>query len=691
MSKTIHVIKRDGSKEILDITKIQTQISRACENIQDVSESMIELKASIQFEDGMTSETIDKLLLRAMVDLIDVDSSPEEGNTNYQFVAGKQRMRMLRKQVYGTNSPDKLIDIVKKNIERGFYTDQLLVWYSEDEWEKLNDMIDHNRDDQLAYSAVEQLIEKYLVQDRTTKTPYETPQVRYIIAAATAFHAETEKRLSKVKTYYESASKGQFTLATPVLAGLGTPTKQFSSCVLITAGDSLKSIFATGEMMANYAAKRAGLGLEIGKLRSIGSPIRGGEIMHTGIVPFMKKWFGDLRCACLTPDMLVEILIDDENSIIPISQLKKGMKIKSYLNNEVVFKTVTDVFETCVESEDQVRIEFENGNVINCSTNHPIMCFNDDEILEVLPMFLTPEHRVITTNGFTRILSVDIGQNNPTSYIDITVEDTHTFFTSNTHEAEQILTHNSQGGIRNSSCSVFLPIWHMQFLDFIVLKNNQGTEENRIRHMDYGVVLSKLFLKRLKDKGVITFFDPHDLPDLYEAYYSDVELFETLYVKYEKDASVRKSQISAEELFRDYVIKERTDTGRIYIMFVDNVINHTPFDVKTHPIYQSNLCLTGDTLVDIIENGIEKNVPISEVFPYENDILIKSKHIENDEIVYSTVSAAGLTGHKKKILKVTDSITGKYIKCTPEHLIFTKNRGWIEAQNLDEDDVLDII
>jgi ribonucleoside-diphosphate reductase alpha chain len=248
-----------------------------------------------------------------------------------------------------------------------------------------------------------------------------------------------------IKEYYTAASDGLFTLATPVLAGLGTPTKQFSSCVLIRSDDDLDSIFASGEMMAKYASKRAGIGLEIGRLRPLGSPIRGGEIMHTGMIPFLKKWFGDLR---------------------------------------------------------------------SCS----------------------------------------------------------------------------QGGIRNASATVFYPIWHLQFDDLIVLKNNQGTEETRVRHMDYGVVLSAFFWRRFKNKENITFFDPNQVPDLYEAFYSNTELFEELYVKYEKDLSLRKKTMAAEEVFKSGILKERTDTGRIYLVFIDNVMSQGPFDPEYHTIYQSNLC-----------------------------------------------------------------------------------------------------
>ena len=443
----IIVTKRSGKKESLTIEKWQTQIAKVCSGIADVSQSMIEIKSQPHFYDGITTKEIDEITLRAIVDLIDIESNPDLGHTNYQYVAGKQRLSMLRKDVYGSYIPPHLYEIVKTNVATGLYTSELLEWYTEDDWNRMNDMIDHSKDEQYGYAAIEQLIEKYLVKNRSTKQTYETPQVRYMIAAATVFHKEEPNtaRMRYIKEYYNAASDGLFTLATPVLAGLGTPTKQFSSCVLIRSDDDLDSIFASGEMMAKYASKRAGIGLEIGRLRPLGSPIRGGEIMHTGMLPFLKKWFADLR---------------------------------------------------------------------SCS----------------------------------------------------------------------------QGGIRNASATVFYPIWHHQFDDLIVLKNNQGTEETRVRHMDYGVVLSAFFWRRFKNKEDITFFDPNEVPDLYQAFYSNTELFEELYVKYEKRKDLRKKTMNAEEVFKSGILKERTDTGRIYLVFIDNVMNQGPFDPEYHTIYQSNLC-----------------------------------------------------------------------------------------------------
>jgi ribonucleoside-diphosphate reductase alpha chain len=442
----IQVIKRNGEKVPLDISKIQRQVAFGCRDIDGVSPSMIEIRAQLEFHDGMTTETIDALLLQAMVSLIDETENPEINNVNYQYVAGRQRLSMLRKEVYGTYTPPKLYSIVKTNVQAGMYTAELLNWYTEDEWNIIDLFIDHNKDEGYGFAAIAQLCEKYLVQNRSNGKIYETPQVRYAIAAATAFHNEpADTRLKLVKEYYECASDGHFTLATPVLAGLGTTTKQFSSCVLISSDDTLDSIFAAGEMMAKYASKRAGIGLEIGRIRPLGAPIRNGEIKHTGMIPFLKKWFADLR---------------------------------------------------------------------SCS----------------------------------------------------------------------------QGGIRNASCTVTFPVWHYQFEDLIVLKNNQGTEEVRVRQMDYSVVVNAMFWNRYRRGETMTLFDPAEVPDLYEAYYRNSKEFERLYLQYEQDKTKKKKVVSADEIFKNGILKERTDTGRIYLVNIDNVINQGPFDTMVDPIYQSNLC-----------------------------------------------------------------------------------------------------
>jgi len=291
---------------------------------------------------------------------------------------------------------------------------------------------------------------------------------------------------------------------------------------------------------------------------------------------------------------------------IQIKDLTAGMKIKTKNENgEIVFKTVTNKWDTTVNQHDQVRLEFENGVTLNCSVNHPIMVLHESgSFLQKKPTDLTNEDRVLTENGFTRLLVADFEQQNDTRYIDITVDDTHTFFASNSSHGPMVLTHNSQGGIRNASATVFYPIWHLQFDDLIVLKNNQGTEETRVRHMDYGVVLSAFFWRRFKNKENITFFDPNEVPDLYEAFYKDIAAFEKLYVKYEKRKDLRTKTMAAEDVFKGGILKERTDTGRIYLVFIDNVQNQGPFDPNFHTIYQSNLCL--EILLPTVAMGTTK-------------------------------------------------------------------------------------
>lgn len=582
----IYVIKRNGNKVPFELAKWQAQIAKVCEGVSDVSPSMIEIAAQAQFFDGMTTKKLDEIALRSMVDLIDEIEHPEVGNVNYQHAAGKQRLMMLRKDVYGTYNPPPLYDIVKKNIQELLYTPDLLEWYSEDEWNAIDKFIEHDKDELLPYAAIEQLCEKYLVQNRVTGKIVETPQVRYAIASAVAFHAEKKNRMKYVKEFYEASSDGAFTLATPVLAGLGTKTKQFSSCVLIKVDDSLKSIFAAGQVMADYASKKAGIGLDVGRIRPLGASIRNGEIKHTGILPFLKKWFGDLRSCCLTPEMYVQVL---DNRIM-IKDVKIGMKIKSYKDGKISFEEITDKFFTEVPEEEQISLEFENGVIVNCSINHPFMIFDGKNIQEKLPLDLLPEDMICTETGFTKLLVSDLRQANPLQYIDITVKNTNTFFTSNSKEGEMILTHNSAGGLRNAACTVNYPIWHYQFDDLIVLKNNQGTEENRVRHMDYCVALSAFFWRRFKNQENITFFDPNEVPDLYEAFYRDTETFEILYQKYEKRKDLRTKVLPAETVFKDMLLKERTETGRIYLLNIDNVQNHSSYITKIHPIYQTNLC-----------------------------------------------------------------------------------------------------
>jgi hypothetical protein len=379
---------------------------------------------------------------------------------------------------------------------------------------------------------------------------------------------------------------------------------------------------------------------------------------------------------------------------IQIKDLALGMKIKTKdESGAIVFKAVTSKWDTVVKQEDQVRLEFENGVVLNCSVNHPIMVWAESgSFLQKKPRVLTSDDRVLTEAGFTRLLVADFDQQNDPGYIDITVEDTHTFFASASEQGPMVLTHNSQGGIRNASATVFYPIWHLQFDDLIVLKNNQGTEETRVRHMDYGVVLSAFFWRRFKHKQNITFFDPNEVPDLYEAFYRDTAKFEELYVQYESRSDLRKKVMSAEEVFKGGILKERTDTGRIYLVFIDNVMNQGPFDPEYHTIYQSNLCcVTGETQVTFLhENGNTEQMSVSsavERFELGNLTTSKIKSFKNGEVSWENISAATKTKTVTELYEIEDE-NGNVLRCTGDHRVFTKNRGYVRADELIETDEL---
>lgn len=380
---------------------------------------------------------------------------------------------------------------------------------------------------------------------------------------------------------------------------------------------------------------------------------------------------------------------------IQIKDLAVGMKIKTKNEQgEIIFKTVTDKWNTVVNTEDQVRLEFENGVVLNCSINHPIMVWTESgTFLQKKPRELTVEDRVLTETGFIRLLTADFEQQNDPSYVDITVEDTHTFFASAAYDGPMVLTHNSQGGIRNASATITYPIWHYQFDDLIVLKNNQGTEETRVRHMDYNIVLSAFFWRRFKNRENITFFDPNQVPDLYEAFYRDIEQFEKLYVAYESRTDIRKKTMSAEEVFKGGILKERTDTGRIYLTYIDNVQCQGPFDTLIDPIYQSNLCLTGDTTIQIMntDGAIQSMSLASFVEQYEfgamSGVKVRSSDISTGKVTWNTVGNAAKTATVTELIEIEDD-SGKIIRCTPDHQIYTKNRGYVKAGELLETDVL---
>ena len=435
----IQVTKRDGSKEPLDIEKLHKVVFYACEDITGVSPSEVEIKSQIQFYNGMTTKEIQETLIKAAADLI------TEETPNYQYVGGRLINYALRKEVYGNYTPSSVKELVERNTANGFYDTELVTKYTDDEWEKINNFVKHERDENLTYVAMEQLRGKYLVQNRVSGEIFETPQMCYILIAASLFQDyPVETRLQWIKEYYDAISLHDISLPTPVMAGVRTPQRQFSSCVLIETDDSLDSINATAASVVKYVSQKAGIGIGGGSIRAIGSPIRKGDAYHTGIIPFYKH------------------------------------------------------FQSAVKS---------------CS----------------------------------------------------------------------------QGGVRGGAATIYYPIWHLEAEDMLVLKNNKGTEENRVRHMDYGVQFNKLMYERLVTGGDITLFSPADVPGLYEAFFADQDKFRELYETAERNTKLRKKTIKASDLFSAFM-EERKNTGRIYLQNVDNANDHGSFIPELAPIRQSNLC-----------------------------------------------------------------------------------------------------
>ena len=435
----IQVVKRDGDREELDLEKMHKVVFFACDGIAGVSPSEVEIKSHIQFYDGITSSEIQETLIKSAADLISEDTP------NYQWVAGNLVNYHLRKMVYNSFEPVHILDLVKNNVERGFYDSSLLEDYSKEQWETLNSYIKHDRDFNISYVGMEQFRGKYLVQNRVTKEVFETPQMAYMLIAATLFsNYPNETRMKWIKDYYDAISNFDISLPTPVMAGVRTPQRQFSSCVLIETGDSLDSINATSSSIVKYVSQKAGIGVNAGAIRAINSPIRNGDASHTGVIPFYK------------------------------------------------------MFQAAVKS---------------CS----------------------------------------------------------------------------QGGVRGGAATLYYPIWHLEVEDLLDLKNNTGTEDNRVRHLDYGVQFNKLMYERLMTGGDITLFSPQDVPGLYEAFFADQDKFRELYEKAERKTSIRKKSITAIDLFSAFM-NERKNTGRIYLMNVDHANDHGSFKPDVAPIRQSNLC-----------------------------------------------------------------------------------------------------
>ncbi|MBL0576985.1 class 1a ribonucleoside-diphosphate reductase subunit alpha [Aeromonas caviae] len=436
----LFVTKRNGHKEPIDLDKIHRVLDWAAEKLDNVSVSQVELKSHIQFYDGIRTADIHETIIKAAADLI------SEQSPDYQYMAARLAIFHLRKKAYGQFEPPHLYQHVARLVDMGKYDKHLLEDYTQAEFEELNGYLDHWRDMDFSYAAVKQLEGKYLVQNRVTGEIYESPQFLYILVAACLFSKyPKDTRLDYIKRFYDAVSTFKISLPTPIMSGVRTPTRQFSSCVLIECDDSLDSINATASAIVRYVSQRAGIGINAGRIRGLGSPIRGGEAFHTGCIPFYKYFQTAVKCC-------------------------------------------------------------------------------------------------------------------------------------------------SQGGVRGGAATLFYPLWHTEVESLLVLKNNRGVEENRVRHMDYGVQINKLMYQRLIKGGDITLFSPSDAPGLYDAFFADQDKFEELYVKYEQDPAIRKKTLKAVDLF-SLMMQERAGTGRIYIQNVDHCNTHSPFDPSVAPVRQSNLCL----------------------------------------------------------------------------------------------------
>ncbi|WP_199611869.1 class 1a ribonucleoside-diphosphate reductase subunit alpha [Flocculibacter collagenilyticus] len=440
MNQSLSVTKRDGNKEPLDLDKIHRVITWAAEGLSNVSVSQVEIKSHIQFYDGIKSEDIHETIIKAAADLISKETP------DYQYLAARLAIFHLRKKAYGRFEPPTLYQHVVGMVEKNRYDSHILADYSKAELDEMDSFLDHSRDLNFSYAAVKQLEGKYLVQNRVTGDIFESAQFLYILVAACLFSKyDRSNRMDYIRRFYDATSQFKISLPTPIMAGVRTPTRQFSSCVLIECDDSLDSINATASSIVKYVSQRAGIGINAGRIRALGSTIRNGEAFHTGCIPFYKY------------------------------------------------------FQTAVKS---------------CS----------------------------------------------------------------------------QGGVRGGAATLFYPLWHLEVESLLVLKNNRGVEENRVRHMDYGVQFNKTMYSRLIKDDYITLFSPSDVPGLYDAFFEDQDKFEALYVKYENDSSIRKKRIKALELFSLFM-QERASTGRIYLQNVDHCNTHSPFDSKVAPVKQSNLCL----------------------------------------------------------------------------------------------------
>ena len=443
-TEDILVQKRDGRLEKIDLDKIHRVIEWAAEGLDNVSVSQVEISSHIQFYDKITTKSIHETIIKSAADLISA-ATPD-----YQYLAARLAIFHLRKIAFGQFEPPHLFDHVTKLTQEGRYDAHILQDFSKEEFDILNDYIDHNRDLSFAYAAVKQMEGKYLVQDRVSKQVFESPQFLYMLVGMCLFASYDKQydkaaRLDYIKRFYDTTSTFKISLPTPIMSGVRTPSRQFSSCVLIECDDSLDSINATTSAIVRYVSQRAGIGVNAGRIRALGSPIRGGEAQHTGCIPFYKLFQTAVKCC-------------------------------------------------------------------------------------------------------------------------------------------------SQGGVRGGAATLFYPIWHLEVENLLVLKNNRGVEDNRVRHMDYGVQINKTIYTRLIKNQNVTLFSPSDVPGLYDAFFADQTEFERLYEQYEQDDSIRKRSVPAQELF-SLMMQERASTGRIYVQNVDHCNTHSPFDPSVAPIRQSNLCM----------------------------------------------------------------------------------------------------
>ena len=611
--KSIMVVKRDGRKEELNLEKIHMMVEEACDGLNGVSASHVEMNSKIQFDNGITTKAIQNILIKSAADLISLETP------NYQYVAARLLLFNLRKEVFGQFDYPSLREVIQKNVDRGVYDPAILLKYTEKEITKLSGYIRHERDFDFAYAGLRQVVDKYLVQDRSSGEVFETPQFMYMMIAATIFSDyPTDGRLRYVKDYYDMISTFKINIPTPIMAGIRTPMRQFASCVLVDFDDTLDSIFSSDMAVGRYTAQRAGIGTNVGRLRGIGSKIRGGEVEHTGFLPFLKKIEATTRCCtqngvrggCVRGDSIVEVIdsieisgktygiddtyIDDNGSEhfvrdlitrqikvntkkVKIQDVVPGMMIRSFDIDESkdVYRKVINTMMPIVESHRQYQLTFDDGGFITTSNSHPMLVWRDTWVY-VPTMEVVIGDVVKSSYGTSRVVQIEIGDLADEQFYDIEVAGTNNYFAVSGGSDSLYVIHNSS--------TTHVPIWHQEIESVIVLKNNKGTEDNRVRKMDYSIQISKLFYERFIKNQDITLFSPHDVAGLYDAW--GTEAFDNLYLKYEKDPKVKKWTVSAHKLFLD-IMKERAETGRIYIQNIDHSNTHSAF---LDTIHMSNLC-----------------------------------------------------------------------------------------------------